>query len=231
MCGFGKEKTVNPSGLNIDPFIRVISKGEREASFEMVIDSRITCDVARRVSVVKITETNPVFAIDDLSGEDDGLYASLSVRDGASDTARNLAAIKIPANFVSNKNLLMGELRNVFLDRIAESIASQNQNFQLAAPTERLIIQEKNRGRRPVLSWLVGVTALIILIYGLTGLLPKKDPDPFANLGLDPQVRAQIEAAGLHGAANPTSVNVTEQTLRAMGLDPGKAANMGCLAN
>ncbi len=87
-----------------------------------------------------------------------------------------------------------------------------------------------NVGRYKWLKWGGLILVLALLAYGLSGLVSRKSaqPDPFA--GIDPEVRKQIESAGVNGANNPAHANVTEQTLRSMGLDPGKAANIGCLA-
>ncbi len=74
-------------------------------------------------------------------------------------------------------------------------------------------------------------SVLALMVWGATGFVGhKREPDLLA--GIDPAVRAQLEAAGLRGSPTASPIpNVTEQTLRAMGLDPGKAAsNLGCLA-
>jgi hypothetical protein len=86
------------------------------------------------------------------------------------------------------------------------------------------------RSRRRWLKPTAIAVVVILLAYGLFGaLLKPAASDPFA--GIDPSVRKSLEAAGLRGANNPGLVpNVTEDTLRAMGLDPGKAADLGCLA-
>lgn len=106
----------------------------------------------------------------------------------------------------------------------------------LAAPTRAMRAARVatpgrvSAGRSKVFKWGGLVLVLALLVYGLSGLVSRKgaQPDPFA--GIDPEVRKQIEAAGVNGSNNPAHANVTEQTLRSMGLDPGKAANIGCLA-
>jgi len=85
--------------------------------------------------------------------------------------------------------------------------------------------------RRRLLAKGATVAAVLgLLVWGASGFVGhKREPDMFA--GIDPAVRAQLEASGLKGSPTSAIPNVTEQTLRAMGLDPGKAAsNLGCLA-
>jgi hypothetical protein len=77
--------------------------------------------------------------------------------------------------------------------------------------------------------WLIrgGVTAAAVatVLLGINLLGPKSN-DPFA--GQDPMAAA-IERGAFRGANNPAMPNVTVDTLKSMGFDPGKA-NAGCLA-
>lgn len=228
--------------LHLDPLVCVVkSEG---GPIKLILDSRIRGDLGRALVVDSLQESNPVFTLSDITIpnqlSDSVVSLSLDVQNGAGGGKRNLLKLLLPnalfagldtnarQNFVEN-------VREVFLTRIAQGLALPLQAHpsedapKITLGAAKNPIESQRKFWKKALVWLAFPAAIILLIFGLSGLMGKKEVDPFA--GIDPQLRQQMEAAGLRGAANPAAANVTEQTLKAMGLDPGKAAtNSGCIA-
>lgn len=259
MFGNKKElKQATLGELCVDPFVRVIDTG-KDQNLKIVLDSRIPGDVDRKVVVSSLTETNPVFTLSS-EASTEILRFSLDVHDGTEGAKRNLLTIQLPMQLFPGSNSatidqFIERVRAAFLSLIAQGVATpalaqseikpvqQEETIGCAdrpklRPSPRSLMKmfeqpshENTVQKGRLKKWaprLIGLAVVALLVYGLSGLFSKKDPDPLA--GLDPQLRKQIEAAGVRGATNPAAANVTEETLKAMGLDPGKAAtNAGCL--
>jgi hypothetical protein len=240
--------------LVLDPFIRAIFKGE-DKPIELMIESGILGDIHRNLSIVKITESEPVFEMTEgaLDGDHQGVLLRLSVKDRGLMQSRFITDVGViwPNIDAEMRQHFVHRARQIFLSRIAAALANPasliledsvqfhavSNRLHEAAPHQASTVLLSSPAAVPVkksvrrfLPWAVGLSVAALLVYAVTGLLPnaQREPDPLA--GLAPDLRQQIEAASLRGSNSPAPANVTEQTLKAMGLDPGKAAaNAGCL--
>lgn len=136
------------------------------------------------------------------------------------------------------------KLRNTLLPAFADALLAGPQDVVVDAPaatSEQLRLVPAGKVRSASQSARTGgalrfakpalaVAVLLLLGYGALGLLQERTAGEQYMASIDPIIRQQLKAAGLQGANNPAAVpNITEQTLKAMGLDPGQATSLSCL--
>ena len=232
--------------------------GASSSGLTLILDSRNEHDTSRAVVKTDITEVNPVFTLDCVKGQNSFEWCfPLSVREQGAEgrellrmtyeLQRKPFSISTEADAQELASALLKKFRADMLTELGEAVTGaqeqtkrmivHNVGVQPLAASE-IVPPRKVRGgsgvrteRSPAwkspLVWFAALLVGAALVYGASGLFSEKDN---SLAGVDPVLRQQMEAAGINGGNNPAPVNVTEQTLKAMGLDPGRAANLGCLA-
>lgn len=232
----------------------------RTPSVVLMFDSRIAHDQTRELRVVPLASDGEPVALDVKRGLDSGAANTFDVtcRMGAGgDKLMSIATVTIDftrppfstdtdepsdAQRSAMAEAFLVRLRDRTLDACAAALWSQQadpvlipvagaphtaQAIAANLPRSAAVPAQPSRYR-----WLtrsaLGLAGIVVMSLVAAAFLPRRLPDELA--GIDPAIRQQMEAAGVKGMANPAAVNVTEQTLHAMGLDPGRAANLGCLA-
>ena len=132
-----------------------------------------------------------------------------------------------PSSFDTKQNI-----RHGVADAFSTAALTQPGNFQfntIQTPTQHILAQQPaaigyhTQPEQKRFNWrvLAAVVAPIVLVAMLWGYVKSRT---------DPVQEAVARAMATDPNARQEQIDITRQTLREMGLDPGKAGDLGCLA-